>query len=122
MIAHVVLLKPRADLSETDRRAVIDAFTDAASRIPSVKRCRIGRRVTHGLPGYEAAMRDGFEYSAIVEFEDLAGLKAYLTHPAHAAIGAQFTTAAAAALAYDYDMTDLGAASLNPASQPLTRD
>ena len=108
MIAHVVLLKPRADLGERDKRAVLDAFADAASRIPSVKRCRIGRRVTHGLPGYEAAMRGGFEYSAIVEFDDVAGLKEYLTHPAHAAIGQYFSTAAAEALAYDYELVEIG--------------
>lgn len=107
MIAHVVLLTPRGDLGEMEKRAALDAFAEAASRIPSVKRCRIGRRVTHGLPGYEAAMRAGFEYSAIVEFDDVAGLKAYLTHPAHAAIGQFFTAGAADALAYDYEMTDL---------------
>lgn len=108
MIAHVVLLKPRPDLSDAERRAVLDAFAEAASRIPAVKRCRIGRRVTHGLPGYEAAMHGGFEYSAIVEFDDLGGLKAYLADPAHAAIGRYFRTAAADALAYDYEMVDVG--------------
>ena len=107
MIAHVVLLKPRADLADAEKRAVLEAFAEAASRIPSVKRCRVGRRVMHGLPGYEAAMRGGFDYSAIVEFEDLAGLRAYLADPAHAAIGQYFTTAAAEALAYDYEMTDI---------------
>ena len=53
-------------------------------------------------------MGAGFEYSAIVEFEDVAGLKAYLTHPAHAAIGEYFTTAAADALAFDYEMVEIG--------------
>ena len=112
MIAHVILLQPRPDLGETEKRAVLDAFAEATARIPSVKRCRVGRRVTHGLPGYEAAMRSRFEYSAIVEFEDLAGLKAYLTHPAHAAIGHYFTTVAADALAYDYEMVDIRRAQL----------
>jgi hypothetical protein len=52
-------------------------------------------------------MRSGFEYAAIVEFDDVGGLKAYLTHPAHAAIGRYFTTATANALAYDYKMVDV---------------
>ena len=110
MIAHVILFKPRPDLTEAQKQTILDAFAYAASRIPAVKRCRVGRRVTHGLPGYEMAMRDGFEYAAIVEFEDLAGLKAYLEAPAHAAIGKYFTTAADHALAYDYEMVDLVAA------------
>lgn len=107
MIAHVILFKPRTDLSDADKRAVLDAFADAAARIPSVKRCRVGRRVMHRVPGYEAAMREDFGYSAIVEFDDLDGLKTYLGHPAHAAIGRYFTTAAALALAYDYEMVDV---------------
>ena len=112
MIAHVVLFKPRSDLSETEKRAVLEAIAHAATAIPSVRRCQVGRRVTHGLPGYEAAMHDGFEYSAIVEFDDLGGLTSYLTHPAHAAIGRYFSTAAAAALAYDYEMMDVRSAEL----------
>ena len=107
MIAHVVLLKPRPNLTDIETQAMLDAFADAAARIPSVKRCRVGRRVTHGLPGYESAMRGGFEFSAIVEFEHLGGLKAYLTHPAHAEIARYFTTAAADALAYDYEMAEI---------------
>jgi hypothetical protein len=107
VIAHIVLFKPRPDLTDTGKQSLLDAFTQAASRITTVKRCRIGRRVTHGLPGYESAMRDGFEYAAIVEFEDLNGLKAYLADPVHAAIGEHFTTAAEKALAYDYEMVDL---------------
>ena len=107
MIAHVVLLKPRPELTDGEKRDVLDAFAEAASRIAAVKRCRVGRRVTHGLAGYEAAMQGGFEYSAIVEFDDLGGLKTYLSHPAHAALGRYFTTAAADALAYDYEMVDV---------------
>jgi hypothetical protein len=54
-------------------------------------------------------MREDFEYSVIVEFDDVEGLKTYLTHPQHAAIGKQFTVASSAALAYDYELEDLKA-------------
>ena len=107
MIAHIVLFWPRPDLTDTQKQSILDAFTQAASRIATVKRCRVGRRVAHGLPGYESVMRGGFEYAAIVEFEDLNGLKAYLTDPAHAAIGTYFTSAAENALAYDYEMVEI---------------
>lgn len=113
MIAHVVLFQPREGLSARERGAVLDALAAAARGAPTVRACRIGRRVTHGLPGYEQAMAHDFEYAAILEFDDLAGLRAYLQHPAHEGIGAQFGTAAAAALAYDYEMVGLdGAARL----------
>lgn len=110
MIAHIVLFQPRADLTAAERRAVIEGLTAAARSAPGVRRCRVGRRVTHGLPGYEQAMREPFDYAAIIEFDDVEGLRDYLRHPAHAGIGAQFTSAASAALAYDYEVIDVGEA------------
>jgi hypothetical protein len=107
MIAHVVLFKPKPDLTPEQRQAVLDGLKTAATGIPSIRRLHVGRRITHGLPGYEQMMRENFEYALIVEFDDLDGLKAYLSHPRHAAIGKHFTDAAAAALAYDYEMETL---------------
>lgn len=102
MIAHVVLFAPRADLNGAERLKILEAFAAAARSAPTVRSVRTGRRVRHGLPGYEAAMREDFEYLAILEFDDLEGLKAYLRHPAHAAAGEHFSASAAASLAYDY--------------------
>lgn len=102
MIAHVILFEPRQDLTEVERHEVLAAFRRAAETAPTVRAVRIGRRVRHGLPGYESAMRDGFEYLAVLEFDDLDGLKSYLTRPEHADAGRHFTTSAAQAIAYDY--------------------
>jgi len=102
MIAHVVLFAPRADLTRTERLDILESFRAAAEGAPSVRTVKIGRRVRHGLPGYESVMREEFEYFAILEFDDLDGLTAYLQHPAHAAAGRHFGASAAAALAYDY--------------------
>ena len=106
MIVHVVLFSPKPDLSESDRRALLDALTGAAKGIPSIRRFRVGKRVRHSLPGYEQMMRDDYEFAVIIEFDDLAGLKAYLQHPAHAAVGRHFYTSAAKALAYDYEVSE----------------
>jgi hypothetical protein len=106
MIAHVVLFKPKPDLTPEQRQAVLDGLKALASGIPSVRRLRVGRRVKHGLPGYEQMMREDYEYALIVELDDLDGLKAYLAHPQHVAIGRHFSQSAAAALAYDFAMED----------------
>jgi hypothetical protein len=106
MIAHVVLFSPRANLSLETRRELLGSITAAARGIQGVRRFRVGRRITHGVPGYEEVMRDDYEYAAIVEFDDLDGLKAYLAHPAHVALGEFFTSQAARSLAYDYEMMD----------------
>lgn len=107
MIVHVILFSPRPDLAESDRRAVLEGLQSAAVDIPSVRRLRVGRRVLHGRPGYEQAMRESFEYAVIVEFDDVAGLTSYLAHPSHEAIGGHFTQSSSAALAYDYEMIDV---------------
>ena len=82
-------MKPRADLSDADRRALIDAFERAIREIESVRNVRVGRRVVHGA-GYEATSPDIAEYVAFIDFDDLPGLQAYLQHPAHGELGARF--------------------------------
>ncbi len=103
MVMHVVLLAPRPDLDAAQQNAFVSAFERAAREIPSVRGVRIGRRVRHGQV-YEAAMTTDFAIVALFEFDDLAGLQAYLTHPAHADLAAQFYNSLTAGLAYDYEM------------------
>lgn len=103
MVFHVVLFHPRPDLSAADRVALIDAIEDALRRIPSIRRFQVGRRIRHGA-GYEALMNVDLDYAAILEFDDLAGLQAYLHHPAHEALGKRFMQSLAASAIYDYAM------------------
>jgi hypothetical protein len=105
VIAHLVLFRPRSDLPEITRRALADALTTAVRDIPSVRRARVGRRLTHGRP-YEALMRVHYEYAAVLEFDDLEGLRAYLAHPAHDALAARFFEAFDEALMYDYELEE----------------
>ncbi len=103
MIAHIVLFTPRANLTARERDDLVRAFSGALEKIPSLRRSRVGRRVTHGRP-YEQLMREHYEYAAILEFDDVTGLKAYLEHPAHEQLGALFFSAFERALIYDYDL------------------
>ena len=106
MISHVVLFKPKHELTAAQRQAVIADLKAAASAIPTVRALRVGKRIRHGRPGYEQLMREDFEYIVVFEFDDVDGLTAYLAHPAHDAIGSHFMQASAAALAYDYEIED----------------
>ena len=99
------MFQPRADLPAAERQALASALTTALRVIPSIRRATLGRRVTHGRP-YEQLMRVNYEYAALLEFDDLAGLQAYLEHPAHDALAAQFFAAFEEALMYDYDLTE----------------
>jgi hypothetical protein len=42
----------------------------------------------------------------VLEFDDLAGLKAYLEHPAHERLAQRFFEAFEDALMYDFDLRD----------------
>jgi hypothetical protein len=103
MLTHLVLMKPRPDLSVADRAALIDAFERALREIASVRHVRVGRRIVHGA-GYEAMAPDIAEYVAVIDFDDLAGLHAYLRHPAHAELGARFGQALRSAVVYDFEV------------------
>ena len=107
MIAHIVLLQPRADLTAAQREDALAALRNAAAGVPEIRSLRLGRRVRHGLPGYEQTMRQDFEYALIVEVDDVDALKRYLEAPAHKTLGDLFYRATSAALAYDYALEEL---------------
>lgn len=108
MISHIVLFRPKPHLSPGDRQALIDALRNAVSGIPSIKRTTIGRRVLLNRRGYETQMPEHYEYSAIIDFESEADLRAYLDHPAHVELGKRLFECADAVLAYDFVVTDPG--------------
>lgn len=107
MISHVVLFRPKASLSQEDRRALIDTLQRAVSGIPSIKRTTIGKRILLDRPGYETHMAEHYEYSAILDFDSEADLRAYLDHPSHVSLGRLLFTSADAVLAYDFAHTPI---------------
>jgi hypothetical protein len=82
---------------------LIDAYAVALREIPSLRRAQVGRRVRIGR-AYEEMLRTDFPSAAILEFDDLAGVKAYLDHPAHEEISTRFFAVAAETLVYDFEM------------------
>ena len=107
MVAHVVLLKLRATMNADDREALLEAMKVAFTGIPEVRRVRIGKRLLIGR-GYESQMAEHFEYSAIIEFDSEADLRAYLDHPKHLELGRRFFQSVDSALVYDYTTVDAG--------------
>lgn len=105
MVTHVVLLRPRTSLSPDERRDLAEALRNAIRSIPSIRRARVGRRVTHGRP-YEQLMRVDYEFAALLDFDDVAGLKAYLEHPAHELLATRFFQVIDEALMYDFEVEE----------------
>lgn len=105
MITHLVIFRPRPELTDADRRGLADALRSALQTIPSIRAARIGRRVTHGRP-YEQLMRVDYQFAALLDFDDIAGLQAYLQHPAHEALAARFFQVFEEALMYDFELKE----------------
>ena len=60
MVTHIVLFRPRPDVSDADRASMFEALSAAAAGIPAVRRFHVGTRVRHGPP-YEQLMREDFQ-------------------------------------------------------------
>jgi hypothetical protein len=101
MTVHVVLFRPRASLTVEERGRLASVFSDAVRAIPSLRRVQVGTRVTLAR-AYEAAMRTHYSHAAILEFDDVAGLREYLEHPAHDMLGRLFFEMFEEALIYDF--------------------
>lgn len=101
MIAHVVLFRPKTELTAEERQPFVHALEQALTKIDLIKRATIGRRVTLGRVYDQTATH--FPFAAILEFANEADLRAYLDHPDHVNLGRQFYTVSEQALALDYE-------------------
>ena len=102
MVSHIVLFRPKSSLTNVERQTLIKSLRQAVDGIASIKRAVVGRRILLGRPGYETQMAEHYEYSAILEFDSEADLRAYLDDPHHAELGKLLFTSADAVLAYDF--------------------
>ena len=105
MVAHVVLFRPKADLTAEQRRMFVAALEHALTTIPLIQHARIGRRLSLGRQ-YEQLNASDFPFVAILEFANETDLRAYLEHPAHEMLGAQFYITSEAALVLDYELLE----------------
>ena len=105
MVAHVVLFRPKADLTSDQRGAFIAALEHALTSIPLIRTARVGRRIALGRQ-YDDMNSQNFPFAAILEFDSEDDLRTYLEHPAHEMLGAQFYITSDAALVFDYEIVE----------------
>jgi hypothetical protein len=101
MISHIVLFRPRADVTPGEQRAFVAALENACRQVPTIRRATIGR----SLPDDNG--RD-FPYTAVIEFDDEAGFTTYLAHPLHVPLAALFRQTCAATVVVNAEATDAG--------------
>ena len=105
MIAHVVLFRPKPELTDDQRDTFVTALEHALLNIPLIKRARVGRRVTMGRL-YDQQNANEYPFAAILEFDNQSDLRAYLEHPAHQMLGAQFYATSDAAQVFDFELLE----------------
>ena len=103
MIVHLVLFRVRPDLLDHERNALASALALATREISSIRRARVGSRITLGR-AYEQLMTTDYSFAAILEFDDRKGLQTYLDHPTHEQLAQRFYGSVAAALTYDFEL------------------
>ena len=113
MIAHIVLFRPKADLNLDARREFAEIFQRTCREVSSVRRARIGRALASDM-GYVGAFDARYTFSAVIEFDDQAGLLEYLVHPAHQTLGKLFWETCEATAILDVEMADAVNDSLAP--------
>jgi len=105
MIIHVVLFHLKPGVTDDARDALAAALTRATREIPSIRRARVGARVTIGR-AYEQLMTTDYSFAALLEFDDREGLQTYLDHGAHEQLAQRFYASVDHALTYDFEMWD----------------
>jgi hypothetical protein len=105
VITHLVVFRPKDSVGPAQRNLLVETLRTALQTIPSIRRVQFGQRVLVNRP-YEQLMTTNYEFAALLAFDDLDGLRAYLDHPAHASLAAAFFTTVQDALMYDFDLRD----------------
>lgn len=90
MISHLVLFTPKPGLSAGESRSFAQSIIETLRQIGSLQRATVGRAVDIDA-GYQRNFGDKtYEFAAVLEFKDRAGLLSYLNHPLHKELGALF--------------------------------
>ena len=77
------MFKPKPDVTAEERLALADALRRTCAGAPTVRRAFVGRVADLGA-GYSGRFGDTtYDYVAVLEFDDRAGLMSYFDHPSH---------------------------------------
>jgi len=90
LISHIVLFQPKPGLKSVEILGFAQQLHATMRSIGTVRRAMVGRRIDVNS-GEDRSFGDStYEYSAVVEFDDQAGLVSYLNEPAHRELGRLF--------------------------------
>ncbi len=83
MVEHIVLLKLKSEVTDTQLETLSDALIGMADEIPGIE------SITAGTNNSPEGKSQGYAYGFIVRFTDEAARDAYLPHPFHRQIAGE---------------------------------
>ena len=99
MVKHIVLLKLKDEVPETDKLVVMNKFKEAIEALPA--KISVIRKIEVGLnmnPG------ESWHIALYSEFDNLDDVKFYATHPDHVAAGKIIAEAKESRSCVDYEI------------------
>lgn len=81
MLTHTVLIKFKENISNLDKKMVIDNILKLKAKIPAIHRCFGGRDCVK-FSDTHIEFNKGYTHAVCLEFENLELFTVYLNHPA----------------------------------------
>jgi len=95
MVDHLVFFAVREDTSEEDLEDLVSSIRALRDEVPSTVDLSVGEDFSGRSGGYTHAL--------LARFEDTAGLKEYMEHPAHLAVVEKLDATTTGRIVVDYE-------------------
>ncbi len=95
MINHVVLLQPKAEVTEEDITTVLSHVQGLQESIPGIIEARVGKNLSMNHQGYA--------YGFVMRFVDEEHLKVYAPHPAHQVVSKELQKVCQSIIDFDIE-------------------
>jgi hypothetical protein len=106
VIAHIVLFRPKADLSDDELRLFAQLFKRVCVEVPGIERVRVGPVIGGGVfTGTEIGLST-YSVAAYLEFKDHQALEDYLQDPLHREFAGSFWSCSEETAIADAEMVD----------------
>jgi heme-degrading monooxygenase HmoA len=93
MIDHVVLLQPKAEVTEEEITRVLSHVQGLQETIPGIIETRVGKNLSVNHQGYV--------YGFVMRFVDSEHLKAYAPHPTHQVVSKELQNVCQSIIDFD---------------------
>ncbi len=95
MITHVVLLKPKTEISADEIATVFEHVRGLQEDIPGIVETRAGKNLS--------ANNQGYSYGFVMRFVDAEHLTAYAPHPAHQVVSRELRALCESIIDFDIE-------------------